>query len=78
MSDLFAAMHHWRLSASAGYRASMGTLIVYFEDGVLHHGDLAETLQAFYCARSEMKSKDRDAYIGYLKRTGKYREEYNF
>ena len=77
-NDLFAAMHHWRLSASAGYRASMGTLIVYFEDGVLHHGDLAETLQAFYCARSEMKSKDRDAYIGYLKRTGKYREEYNF
>ena len=72
-----AAMRQWRLSASGGYRKSMESLIVFFDVGFLHHGDLAQTLQAFYRARSEMKSEDRDQHIAYLKRTGQYREEYN-
>ena len=36
----------------------------------LHHGDLAETLLAFYRSRAEMKSEDRDQYISYLKMSG--------
>ena len=72
-----AAMRHWRLSASGGYRKSMESLIVFFDVGFLHHGDLAETLQAYYRARGEMKSEDRDKYIAHLKTTGEYEEEYN-
>ena len=72
-----AAMRHWRLAASGGYKKSMKTLIRCFEDGFLYHGDLAETLQAMYLARAEMKSEDRDKYIAHLKRTGKYKEEYD-
>ena len=74
--DLVAAMRHWRLSASGGYKRSMGALIAWFEDGLLHHGDLAETLQVFYFARAEMRSDDRDSYIEYLKMTGVYKVEY--
>ena len=70
-----AAMRHVRLSASGGYRRSMGSLVSCFEGGLLQHKDLAETLQAFYCARTEMKSEDRDQYIKLLKETGEYREE---
>ena len=36
----------------------------------LHHGDLAETLLAFYRSRAEMKSEDRDQYISYFKMSG--------
>ena len=72
-----AAMRHFRLSASGGFKHSVGGLIACFEDGFLHHADLAETLQAFYRARAEMKSEDRGKYIKHLKRTGEYREEYN-
>ena len=72
-----AAMRHWRLSASGGSRKSITNLIAYFEDGLLHHGDLAETLQAMYLARAEMKSEDRDQYIKYLKGTGEYKAEYD-
>ena len=71
-----AAMRHWRLSASAGHSFSMVSLISAFEHSLLHHADLAETLQAFYRARGEMKSEDRDQWIKHLKRTGQYREEY--
>ena len=74
--DDVAAMRHWRMSASGGYRKSMRALIECFEEGSLHHNDLAETLQAMYRARAEIKSDDRDKFIAYLKRTGKYREEY--
>ena len=55
----------------------MDCLIECFENGLLHHDDLAEVLQAMYCARSEMKSEDRDKYIDYLKRTGEYNGEYD-
>ena len=72
-----AAMRHFRLSASGGVKHSVGGLIACFEKGFLHHGDLAETLQAFYCASAEMKSEDRDEYIKHLKTTGKYKEEYD-
>ena len=72
--DHVAAMRPWRLSASGGLRWSRGALIEDFELGLLHHGDLAETLQAFYLARAEMRSEDRDQYIAYLKRTGEYEE----
>ena len=75
--DFGAAMRHWRLAASRGYRVSMNSMITRFEDGVLRHGDLAETLQAFYVARAEMWSKDREQYIAYLKMTGEYDEEYD-
>jgi hypothetical protein len=71
-----AAMRHYRLSASGGYRISMEALIEDFENGKLRHGDLAETLQAFYLARAEMKSVDRDEYIEYMKRTGQHDEVY--
>ena len=74
--NFVAAMGHWRLSASEGERFSMESLIICFGNGLLHHGDLAETLQAMYLARAEMKSEDRDQYIAYLKKTGEYREEY--
>ena len=70
------AMRHWRMSASGGYRKSMRALIECYENDFLHHGDLAETLQAMYRARAEMKSDDRDKFMAYLKRTGEYREEY--
>ena len=56
---------------------SVGGLVGCFENGLLHHGDLAETLQAFHRARAEMKSEGRDQYIRHLKKTGDYNEEYN-
>ena len=31
--------------------------------GLLHHASLSETLQAYYLARTELKSEDRDKYI---------------
>ena len=55
----------------------MKSEILCFEKGLLHHGDLAETLQAFYRSRGEMKSGDRDQYIKYLKEIGKYKDEYD-
>jgi TPR repeat protein len=73
--DNVAAMRHWRLSASAGSKLSMNNLILCFEEGFLHHGDLAETLQAMYLARTEMKNEGRDKYIAALKITGKYKDE---
>ena len=73
-----AAIHHWQLSASGGFKLAMNGLIDYFEDGLLHHGDLAETLQAFYLARAELRSEDRDEYIEHLKRIGKYMYEPGF
>jgi len=72
-----AAMRNLRLAASGGYAPSMKTLIGCFENGLLQHGDLAETLQAKYAARAEMKSDDRDEYIKYLKITGEYKAEYD-
>lgn len=41
-----------------------------------HHGDLADTLQAFYLARAELRSENRDQHIEYLKEIGKYKEEF--
>ena len=55
----------------------MGALITWFEDGLFRHGDLAETLQAFYFARAEMKSDDRDKYIEYLKKIGEYKPDFD-
>ena len=75
--DVVAAMRNWRLSASAGFRASVEGVIECFEGGLLHHSDLSETLQAMYRSRGEMKSEDRDEYIEYLKKIGEYREEYD-
>ena len=76
--DNVAAMRHWRLSASGGSKRSMANLVVCFEDGLLRHGALAETLQAMYRSRAEMRSKDRDMFIEHLKTTGEYEEEYDF
>ena len=73
-----AAMRYFRLSASGGFRNSIGGLLGRFENGIFHHSYLAEALQAMYLARAEMKSEERDQYIKYLKRTGKYTEEYGF
>ena len=74
--DDVSALRHWRLAASGGYRSSTEALISNFEIGMLRHGDLAETLQAFYRARAEMKSDDRDQYITHLKTIGEYEAEY--
>ena len=76
--DDVAAMRHWRLSASEGFRDSMTNLIICFEDGFLHHADLAESLQTFYRARAEMKSEGRDQYIKHLKKTGEYKEHHDY
>jgi len=60
-------------------KRSMNDLIcMYFEKGRLHHADLAETLQAFYLARAELRSEDRDECIEHLKRIGKYQDEYDW
>ena len=75
--DRLAAMRHWRLAASGGHKKSMGALIFCFEGGLYHHTDLAETAQAFYLARAEMSSKDRDEYIKYLKFIGTYRDDFD-
>ena len=72
-----AAMRHFRLSASGGHRRSTEALIAAFAAGLLHHCDLAQSLRAFYCARAEMKSEDRDKFISYLRSTGKNTEEYD-
>ena len=74
--DYVAALRHSRLAASGGYRYSMAALIAAFDDGLLHHGDLAEPLQAFYCSRAELRSEHRDKYIEHLKKTGEYKAEY--
>ena len=42
--DFVTALRHSRLAASGGYRNSMAALIAAFDDGLLHHGDLAGTL----------------------------------
>ena len=55
----------------------MENLIACFEDGMLHHGDLAETMRVFYRSRAEMKSEDRDEWMKYFKFAGKYNEEYD-
>ena len=55
----------------------MVNLIVCFEDGFLRHGDLAKTLQVMYRSRAEMRSKDRDQHIAYLKVKGEYEAEYD-
>ena len=74
--DHVAAMRYWRMSAPDGSKRSMAGLIECFEDGLLHHANLAETLQAFYRSRFEMASEDRNKYIAYLKMKGEYRKEY--
>ena len=76
--DYVAAMRHLRLSASGGFKPSMGGLIGCFENGFLHHRDLPQTLQVFYRSRAEMRSKERDLYIGQLKTTGEYEENMDF
>ena len=75
--DHIAGMCHWRLSASGGYRASMGNLIICFQRGLLHHDDLAKTLQAMYRSRAEMRSEDRVKFIEHLKNIGEYDEDYD-
>jgi TPR repeat protein len=70
--DPVAVVRHVRLAASGGFKMSMVNLIEGFESGFIQHAVLAETLQAFYLARAEMKSEDRDQYIQHLKMTGKY------
>jgi len=72
-----AAMCLFRLSASGGQKVSMENLIEYFEHGLLRHADLAESLQAMYCARAEMRSQDRDKYVVHLKITGEYYAEFD-
>ena len=67
-----AAMRHWRLAASGGYKPSMDCLIECFEDGLLRQGDLAETLRATYHSRAELRSEDRDRYVKHLKENERY------
>ena len=76
--DHVAAMRHFRMSASAGYMPSMGSLIGCFQEGSLQHEELAKTLRAFYGARAERKGEGRDLHIKYLKMTGAYHEEFNY
>ena len=71
-----AAMLHFRLAASQGSKSSMSTLLDYFEGGLLHHGDLADTLQAFYVAKADRKSNDRDMFLRHLIMTGEYEERF--
>ena len=50
----------------------MDNLIYFFELGLLYHGDLAGTLQAFYLTRDEMKSDNCDGYMEHLKKVRRY------
>ena len=76
--DYVASFHDWRLAASGGHRRSMEPLIAYFEDGLLRHGDLAETMQLMYRSRAEMRceltGEVRNRYIEHLKMSGEYDE----
>ena len=63
MAIVLPQMRHFRLSASGGHKRSVGALIACVEGGLLRHGDLAEALQAFYLARGELESEDRDQYM---------------
>ena len=76
--NLIAALRHWKLSASGGFKLSVTCLLTFFERGMLHHFFLAEVMPVFYRSRAEMKSDDRDKYIAHLKVTGEYREEYEY
>ena len=42
------------------------------------HADLAEAVEAFFLARAEMRSDNRDTYIAHLKKTGEYKVEYDY
>ena len=75
--DFVAALRHWRVAASRGHKKSMANLMLFFEDGLFHHDDLSESLQGFYLARAEMRSEDRDQFIGYLKNVGEYHAEFD-
>ena len=75
--DRVAAMCHWRICASAGFKSSIDYLIEDFESGLLRHEDLTKTLWSFYDARAEMKSEERDEFINHLKMTGEYEEQYD-
>ena len=75
--DFVAALRHLRLAASRGHKKSMAKLIICFENGLFRHDDLSETLQAFNLTRTEMRSKDRDQFIGYLKNVGEYHAEFD-
>ena len=54
----------------------MDSLILCFVTGLLHHGDLAESLQNMHRTRADMKSEDRAQYVEHLKMTGEWSEEY--
>ena len=73
--DHAAAMHNYRMCASGGFRRSMEDLIGAFGAGLLHHADLAKTMQSFYRSRAEMMSKDRQQFIEHLKEIGEYEAE---
>ena len=75
--DRVAAIRHWQLAAAGGFKNSLNNVILSFQEGLLHHGDLSKALQAFYLARAEIKSDDRDKYIAYLKLKGEYKEEHD-
>ena len=73
--DFAAAIRHWRMSASGGSKRSMNNIILRFEDGLLHHKDLALTLRAFYCSSAELKSDGRTKFIEFLKTNGEYQDD---
>ena len=64
--DVIAAMRHWRLSTSGGFKPSMKFLIDCFKIGSLRHGDLAETMRAFYRSRAELTNEGRNQCIAYF------------
>ena len=41
--NVAVVMGHFRLSASGGFKLAIKVLIDFFEDGIIHHADLAET-----------------------------------
>mmetsp|Transcript_22663 Transcript_22663/g.65256 ORF Transcript_22663/g.65256 Transcript_22663/m.65256 type:complete len:351 (+) Transcript_22663:161-1213(+) len=68
------AMRHFRIAAAAGYGQSIDGLILCFEDAVMRHSDLAESLQARDRAQLEMKSEARDHAMAHLREKGMYED----
>ena len=58
--NLQLSIKHLKLSASAGNKESLDTLMTAYKDKLLSKEDLTQTLRAFQAASNEMNNKDRD------------------
>ena len=59
---------HLKVAASAGDKHSMDALMKLYKLNELSKEELTQTLRAFQASTNEMKSKDRDDYVEFLRR----------